>query len=142
MSDKRTTALSCRLILVHYYSPVCLQLHDCMQELESWGPRVLQLPSADCEMLYGRCGYLHALLFARKYAGSSPGSQQLIKQLLQQVVEEGQRGAAQLKSLDPDSKWGLMWSWHGSYYLGGVLSTTVSACLQTYVHICTRLGNG
>lgn len=91
----------------------------CAQELESWGPRVLQMPSTECEILYGRCGFLHALLFARKYAGPTPTSTRLIKQLVQQVVEEGRRGARELKTQDPSSKWEMMWSWHGSYYLGG-----------------------
>lgn len=86
------------------------------------------MPSTECEILYGRCGYLHALLFARKYVGPTPGSQKLIKQLLQQIVEEGQRGAAQLRSMDPSSKWGLMWSWHGSYYLGGGLCNYITTC--------------
>ncbi|DBA69848.1 TPA: hypothetical protein ACH3X2_012560 [Trebouxia sp. C0005] len=95
-----------------------VQAKHCLQELESWGSRVLNMPSAECEILYGRCGYLHALLFARKYAGPSPDTQQLIKQLLQQIVEEGQRGTAQLRSMG-NTSWDLMWSWHGSYYLGG-----------------------
>lgn len=95
-----------------------VQAKHCLQELESWGPRVTKMPATECEILYGRCGYLHALLFARKYAGPTPETQQLIKQLLQQIVEEGQRGAAQLRSMG-NTHWDLMWSWHGSYYLGG-----------------------
>jgi hypothetical protein len=78
------------------------------------------MPSTECEILYGRCGYLHALLFARKYAGPSPDTQQLIKQLLQQIVEEGQRGAAQLRSMG-NTSWDLMWS-----------------CLSS-IHTCQRL---
>ncbi len=78
------------------------------------------MPATECEILYGRSGYLHALLFARKYAGPTPETQQLIKQLLQQIVEEGQKGAAQLRSMG-DTRWDLMWSWHRSYYLGGGL---------------------
>ena len=77
------------------------------------------MPSTECEILYGRSGFIYALLFARKYVGHSDSSQQLIKQLLQQIVQEGHRGAAELRSMDPNSKWTLMWSWHGSYYLGG-----------------------
>ncbi len=85
------------------------------------------MPSTECEILYGRSGYLHALLFARKYAGPNPETQQLIKQLLQQIVEEGQRGAAQLTSMG-DIHWDLMWSWHGSYYLGGGLQLHTCQC--------------
>ncbi|KAL3161939.1 hypothetical protein ABBQ38_009021 [Trebouxia sp. C0009 RCD-2024] len=95
------------------------QVQHSMQELESWGPRVLHMPSTECEILYGRCGFLHALLFARKYVGPTPTSTRLIKQLVQQVVEEGRRGARELRTQDPSSKWEMMWSWHGSYYLGG-----------------------
>ena len=90
-----------------------------LQELESWGARVLQMPSTECENLYGRCGYINALLFARNYVGPRSATQRLIKQLLQQIVQEGHRGAAQLVSINPNSNWNLMWSWHGSYYFGG-----------------------
>ena len=84
-------------------------------------------------MLYGRCGYLYALLLARKYVGASPATAGIIKQLVQQVVEEGKRGAAQLRATDPDSKWRMMWSWHGSYYLGGELAMDICMvlCRQT-----------
>lgn len=104
-----------------------------LQELESWGPRVLQMPATECEVLFGRCGFLHALLFARKYVGPSPASAQLIKQLLQQVVEEGRRGSRELRSQDPSSKWELMWSWHGSYYLGG---KPICGQIQHALHVC------
>ena len=96
------------------------------------------MPSTECEVLYGRCGFLHALLFARKYVGPSPGSSQLIKQLLQQIVEEGRRGAQELRGMDPTSKWELMWSWHGSYYLGGDCS--VNQACNVFFNRASRQG--
>lgn len=78
------------------------------------------MPTTECEILYGRSGYIYALLFAQNYLGANKHTSELIKQLLRQIIEAGQKGAAELKTMYPDSKWKLMWSWHGSYYLGGV----------------------
>ena len=113
-----------------------------LQDLQKVGEQVLQLPPTECELLYGRCGYIYSLLFARKYLGANQRSSDLIKQLLKQIVEEGQRGAAELRSMHPDSKWSLMWSWHGSYYLGGtpaVLMPCPHVCLNKQTVQCTSL---
>lgn len=39
--------------------------------MQNLAPDVLQLPPGECELLYGRSGYLYALLFVRKYLGAS-----------------------------------------------------------------------
>ncbi|DBB10315.1 TPA: hypothetical protein ACH3X3_001876 [Trebouxia sp. C0006] len=75
-----------------------------------------KMPAAECEILYGRCGYLHALLIRRKYAGPTPETQQLSRSRMWRRVKGG---ATQLRSMG-DTHWDLMWSWHGSYYLGGM----------------------
>ena len=41
----------------------------CRQEVLDLAPSVLAMPAADCELLYGRAGYLYALLFLRKHLG-------------------------------------------------------------------------
>ena len=49
--------------------------------------RVLAAPREDCELLYGRCGYLHALLFARRMAlGGKKKDQLLPMSLFRRVV--------------------------------------------------------
>ena len=51
------------------------------------------------ELLYGRAGTIYALLFARQHTKmNTAATQQLVPQLLQQIVAEGQRTAQQLGS--------------------------------------------
>ena len=51
------------------------------------------------ELLYGRAGAIYALLFARQHTKmNTAATQQLVPQLLQQIVAEGQRTAQQLGS--------------------------------------------
>lgn len=89
-----------------------------MQMIKCLGQDVLQLPPQDCELLYGRCGYIYALMFARQYTGhDSPSSQQLIKALLKQIVEEGKKTVQQV-----GTSFNLLYQWHGTLYLGGVPS--------------------
>ena len=112
--------------------PACLPA-DCLlsvQDLHDAGQQVLQMPSTECEVLYGRCGYIYSLLFASKYVGTTQETAKLLEQLLRQIVEEGRRGAAELRATYPDSKWTLMWSWHGSYYLGGDTSLYLQHCVM------------
>ena len=45
--------------------------HIAAQELEAVGQQVLQMPPAECQVLYGRCGNLYALLLACKYVTPS-----------------------------------------------------------------------
>ena len=40
-----------------------------VERLVAMRARVASMPPSECEVLYGRCGYLHALLFARKRVG-------------------------------------------------------------------------
>ena len=40
-----------------------------MQEVLALAPAVLAMPASECELLYGRAGYLYALLFLHKHLG-------------------------------------------------------------------------
>ncbi|BDA45484.1 LanC-like protein 2 [Coccomyxa sp. Obi] len=100
------------------------------QKLQELGPAVLQMPPGECELLYGRSGYLYALLFTRKYLGASSISAELVKTIVQQIVTEGSREAARVNY----NNMPLLWQWHGKYYLGaahgvtGILHTLLLAC--------------
>lgn len=45
-------------------------MYACAQEVRDLAPSVLRMPPAESELLYGRSGYLYALLFLRKYLGA------------------------------------------------------------------------
>ena len=66
----------------------------CVARLAALSDGVLRAPKEDCELLYGRCGYLHALLFARRRALHTHRRDELLPVSLfasvaAQVVREG-----------------------------------------------------
>lgn len=65
------------------------------------------------ELLYGRVGYLSALLFVRKHIATAVVSSEVIRDVVCSVLESGQRLSARTKASFP-----LMYQWHESYYLG------------------------
>jgi lantibiotic modifying enzyme len=72
-------------------------------------PSVMQQSAEECELLYGRAGYLYALLFAFKYA-TADVDRAALRQLVSQIIQSGQ-------SERHDSM--LMgYQWHGKAYLG------------------------
>ncbi|KAH7965840.1 hypothetical protein HPB49_011385 [Dermacentor silvarum] len=65
------------------------------------------------ELLYGRVGYLYALLYIRKHVSPTAVDDGLIRNVVQAVLSSGQQLSAEEKSRSP-----LMYQWHGSFYLG------------------------
>lgn len=65
------------------------------------------------ELLYGRVGYLYALLYVRKHVSPTAVDDGLIRNVVQAVLSSGQELSAEEKSRSP-----LMYQWHDSFYLG------------------------
>lgn len=65
------------------------------------------------ELLYGRVGFLYALLYVERNITPSSVDHKLIKHVIHSVLESGTLLAAKLKLATP-----LMYQWHDSYYLG------------------------
>ncbi len=72
------------------------------------------LKAGECELLYGRAGYLYALLWTQQQCGPDSVDRGMLKGLVAHLLTEGRRGAA-ARGLP---QWGLMYSWHGTEYLG------------------------
>ncbi|XP_043381674.1 glutathione S-transferase LANCL1 isoform X1 [Chelonia mydas] len=81
--------------------------------------RLLQLhkldPRAPDEMLYGRMGYLYALLFVNKHYGEEKIPQNYIQQVCDAVVASGESLA---KRRNFTAKSPLMYEWYQEYYIG------------------------
>ncbi|GFH14596.1 uncharacterized protein HaLaN_10685, partial [Haematococcus lacustris] len=76
--------------------------------------QVPQLGPGECEVLYGRAGFLWALLWAQRRLPPGSVPRHLQKELVRHILTQGRSGAAELG-------WpvaGLMFQWHGSAYLG------------------------
>lgn len=90
------------------------------------GPDSPDLPQ---ELLYGRAGYLYALLFVGSLV---PGAldERLIEQQVLAILDIGRRGSRQDGSPAP-----LMFTWHGKHYLGvahglaGILTVLLQVCI-------------
>ncbi|XP_017885838.1 lanC-like protein 2 isoform X2 [Ceratina calcarata] len=66
------------------------------------------------ELLYGRAGYLFALLFLNSHISPAPIEDELIKQVIALIIKSGNLYSASRKYKTP-----LMYMWHGTEYLGG-----------------------
>ena len=91
--------------------------------------------SEGCEVLYGRAGLLYALLYLRKVHDALDTEQrktwnhdhlvsdETILRIIDEIIERGQVGAAQMKTAYPSYEVilnpPLMWTWHGKRYVGG-----------------------
>ena len=74
--------------------------------------RTLALPRDECEVLYGRCGYLHALLFLRSRLRDASYGRRAAVQVIQQVLEAGEAGAAEARGNHSGIQsiaWPLLW---------------------------------
>mmetsp|Transcript_29806 Transcript_29806/g.86483 ORF Transcript_29806/g.86483 Transcript_29806/m.86483 type:complete len:395 (+) Transcript_29806:1-1185(+) len=83
----------------------------CCDRLAEVSRRVLVTPAGECEVLYGRCGFLGAVLFARKVLDSPDMLTQEVVAVAKQVLEEGRHRATR--------KWPLYFEWHDKCYFGG-----------------------
>ncbi len=50
-----------------------------------------------------------------------------VKAVVQQILDEGRRGARRVKNTP------LMWAWHSKYYLGGALLIATFCVLNTSI---------
>lgn len=103
--------------------------HACAERLAALAERAAGLPEGDCEVLYGRCGVLGALLLARRVTGEAALLAAPARELVRQVVAEGKRGARET--------WPLCYQWHDKCYLGAAHG--VAGILLTLLHLPEEL---
>ncbi|KAM4626191.1 glutathione S-transferase LANCL1 isoform 1-T1 [Discoglossus pictus] len=92
------------------------EAEDCVRSLIKMHTSVVKLDSRlPDELLYGRMGYLYALLFVNKQFGEEKIPAAYIEQVCNTVVESGERlsGRRNLSSQSP-----LMYEWYREYYVG------------------------
>ncbi|XP_073502710.1 glutathione S-transferase LANCL1 [Phyllobates terribilis] len=83
-----------------------LQFHSSVMKLET------RLPD---ELLYGRMGYLYALLFINKHYKGEKVSYRYVQEVCEVVLKSGENFAVhkRMKHQSP-----LMYEWYGEYYVG------------------------
>ena len=85
----------------------------CIEKIVSMRSNALRSSTPD-EYLYGRAGYLYALMFLRKEIGPQVVDTQLITDVFQTMIKSGEKYAREIHSQSP-----LMYKWHDSEYMGG-----------------------
>ncbi|GJQ75453.1 hypothetical protein Trydic_g17543 [Trypoxylus dichotomus] len=108
----------------------CRKLIDELLSLQ--GPIIDSHSDMANEYLYGRAGYLFALLFVNKHIKPPPIDQSIIVKIISTILECGKNEAKAGKSKFP-----LMYQWHNSYYLGAAhgLSGIIYLLLQAYEYV-------
>jgi lantibiotic modifying enzyme len=115
---------------------------SCIDRLLSLSQQVLTDTSLPDELLFGRCGYLFALLFVRHHLGDSVIPSSVVRQVSVTVLESGRAMSRAQKSNSA-----LMYEWHGKKYLGaahglaGILHTLMlvdDAALKSELQNCIR----
>ena len=93
-----------------------LEVSTCKREILEIGSRYVKtLPAEECEVLYGRAGYLRVIAFVRCTTNDPEFGKDVVKVIVQQIIHEGQRVAARSRTTLP-----LLWKWHGKEYLGAI----------------------
>ncbi|CAG8636210.1 9975_t:CDS:2 [Dentiscutata heterogama] len=97
------------------------------------------------ELLYGRAGYLYALIFIRKYCKDNKEiisriENKKLKEIIELIIKDGRDGAKRMtvenlesKTVDDKiTKPALMWSWHNAEYIGAIhgVAGIISIILQ------------
>ncbi|CAG9466523.1 unnamed protein product [Pedinophyceae sp. YPF-701] len=90
-----------------------------------------QLAPGECEVLYGRSGYLWSLCAVEDMVGSGTVNRELVTRVASRVIATGLQNAGAAGS--EGARFGLWYEWHGKAYLGaahglcGILSTLLFA---------------
>jgi hypothetical protein len=79
------------------------------------------LPGYECEVLYGRCGYLHAISCVRSGTDDIGYGGGMVARIVEAVLEEGVRTSIEKRgSAIGNGDMPLLWTWHGKMYLGAI----------------------
>lgn len=82
------------------------------QLVDTWNNDVVLCSPEECELMYGRAGWLYACLYARKYLEIRD------VEFLNGSILEALRTILDMGRKNGDSTWPLMYDWHGRHYLG------------------------
>ena len=130
---------------VHFALGDVERAEACARRLAALRDRVMAAPKEDCELLYGRCGYLHALLFARRRGLDATRRDEILPVSLfasvaAQVVEEGlanDRAENENENENASRAPRLAHAWRGKRYLGAAhgacgIVTTLLQCSEEF----------
>ncbi|CAE7663088.1 Lancl2, partial [Symbiodinium microadriaticum] len=105
------------------------KVQECVRRVERLAELACALPEGECEVLYGRCGFLGVVLFLRKHLKDPQLLAEPATEIVRQVVESGRRHSRE--------GWPLYYEWHDKCYLGGAHG--IAGILHTLVQLPEEL---
>lgn len=102
---------------------------QCIRRLSQLADRATALPDGECEVLYGRCGFLGAVLLVRQRLEDPRLLAAPAAELVRQVITTGQRQAR--------DGWPLYYEWHEKCYLGAAHG--IAGILHTLLQLPAEL---
>ncbi|ETO36702.1 hypothetical protein RFI_00359 [Reticulomyxa filosa] len=118
-------AYAVRAVCYHYQGNK-EKVESYISKLKSLFEEVMTL--LDCELLYGRMGYVSAFLFIQNHTGLPLMNSNEVIRVTESVIETGKNYS---KSVQSRFVW--MWSWHDNLYFGGAHG--VSGILYTMLNV-------
>ncbi|PVD30461.1 hypothetical protein C0Q70_09727 [Pomacea canaliculata] len=112
---------------------------QCISRLESMHINVIRDQTLPDEHLYGRAGYLSALLFVQHHLGMDKVDREVIIKVTKALLDSGQSMAAQQRGCPP-----LMYEWHEKKYLGaahGLAGILYTLLLVKYPEVRPQIEN-
>lgn len=114
---------------------------ECLQKLQLLQNQALrdEVPN---EMLYGKIGYLYALLFVRKHLGDDCIEDGVVEKLCNCIIDSGKALSKKESSRSP-----LLYTWHGKHYIGAahgmsgiyyILMQVKSSCVTDHLQTLIR----
>lgn len=102
--------------VVHHKLNNTTDSKECLSRLLQLQRSVLS-PDSDIpdELLYGRAGYLYALLYVNKEIGTDAVDEETITKVVTAIVESGKNMSAEQKKTD---RCPLLYEWHKKQYIG------------------------
>ncbi|XP_067142846.1 glutathione S-transferase LANCL1-like [Centruroides vittatus] len=119
--------------IIYYTEGKQEQSRDLINSLEKIGKNVIAQGSGiSNELLYGRAGYLYALLLVQKHIGIDSINHILIREVIHSIINSG-RKVTKLGDQRPP----LTYVWNGKYYLGAAygLSGILYVLLQAKLYL-------
>ncbi|XP_068160545.1 lanC-like protein 2 [Antennarius striatus] len=102
--------------VVHHKLNNTADCKDCLSRLLQLQRAVLSQDSeTPDELLYGRAGYLYALLYVNKEIGADTVDEETITKVVTSIVESGKNFSAEQKKTD---RCPLLYEWHKKQYIG------------------------
>lgn len=122
-------ALTLRIAILHKLQHRSVEFHTTCHKLERALSQASLLEPQECEVLYGRAGCLHSVLFVRTHGGVPDFGQTLVRRWIDEILRQGKKSRRR-----PGT---LMWTWHGKKYLGAAHG--VVGILHTLLHFVPEL---